>query len=63
MLKVRVLKSRGFAANMLIAGGEYGTALHAASYKGHLGLVKLLLAKGADVNAQRRSFSVPRICN
>ncbi|KAJ7873666.1 hypothetical protein B0H14DRAFT_2344089 [Mycena olivaceomarginata] len=34
------------------AGGKYGTALQAASYEGHMGTVTLLLAKGADPNAQ-----------
>ncbi|KAF5346315.1 hypothetical protein D9758_011486 [Tetrapyrgos nigripes] len=31
-------------------GGIYGNALQAASYEGHLEIVKLLLEKGADVN-------------
>ncbi|EXU98136.1 ankyrin repeat protein, partial [Metarhizium robertsii] len=30
----------------------YGNALQAASFRGHLEIVKLLLDKGADVNAQ-----------
>ncbi|KAJ7833979.1 ankyrin repeat-containing domain protein [Mycena olivaceomarginata] len=34
------------------AGGNYGTAVQAASYEGHRETVALLLAKGADPNAQ-----------
>ncbi|KAJ7867409.1 ankyrin repeat-containing domain protein [Mycena olivaceomarginata] len=37
---------------MVPAGGEYGTALQAASYRGNLEVVALLLKKGADPNAQ-----------
>jgi hypothetical protein len=48
---------------MLIAGGKYGTAIEAASYEGGLELVKLLLEKGADVNAQGACFVVLRICD
>jgi ankyrin repeat protein len=33
-------------------GGEYGTALQAASRKGNLDIVKLLLEKQADPNIQ-----------
>jgi ankyrin repeat protein len=33
-------------------GGDYGSALHAASAEGHKQIVKLLLEKGADVNVQ-----------
>ncbi|KAH9477151.1 Vegetative incompatibility protein HET-E-1 [Psilocybe cubensis] len=32
-------------------GGKYGTALQAASYRGHKSIVELLLQHGADVNA------------
>jgi ankyrin repeat protein len=53
------LKYLGFTANMLTAGGEYGTALHAAVNRGNLELVKLLLEGGADVNAQGTRFEVP----
>jgi hypothetical protein len=65
MLEVRVLKSRGLVADRWIAGGEYGTALQAASskYTGNLKVIKLLLEKGADVNAQGTSFVIPRICS
>ena len=33
-------------------GGDYGNALYAASARGHEQIVKLLLDKDADVNAQ-----------
>ncbi|KAF5337879.1 hypothetical protein D9758_016142 [Tetrapyrgos nigripes] len=33
-------------------GGQYGTALQAASWEGNVDIVKLLLQNGADVNAQ-----------
>jgi ankyrin repeat protein len=46
---------------MLTAGGEYGTALHAAVYWRNVEVVKLLLEEGADVNAQGLSFEIPRI--
>ncbi|OCL00528.1 uncharacterized protein K441DRAFT_719562, partial [Cenococcum geophilum 1.58] len=32
--------------------GDYGNALQAASQEGHSAIVKLLLSKGADVNAR-----------
>ncbi|KFZ01712.1 hypothetical protein V500_00651 [Pseudogymnoascus sp. VKM F-4518 (FW-2643)] len=37
-------------------GGRYGNALEAASAKGHEQIVKLLLDKGADVNAQGEEY-------
>jgi ankyrin repeat protein len=37
---------------MLPSGGKYGTALQAASYKGKLEVVALLLEQGADSNIQ-----------
>jgi ankyrin repeat protein len=35
-----------------VQGGHYGNALQAASAKGYRQVVKMLLDKGADVNAQ-----------
>jgi ankyrin repeat protein len=37
---------------MICGGGEYGTALQAASFPGNLRIIALLLDKGADPNAQ-----------
>ena len=39
------------AENVNAKCGNHGTPLHAASYKGHLDVVRLLLAHGVDVNA------------
>jgi ankyrin repeat protein len=39
-------------ADVNAQGGEYGNALHAASYRGHEQVVKMLLDAGAEVNAQ-----------
>jgi len=39
-------------ADVNIQGGCYGSALHEASRKGHLKIIKFLLDKGADVNIQ-----------
>jgi hypothetical protein len=39
-------------ADVNAQGGEYGNALHAASFRGRERIVKLLLDKYADVNAQ-----------
>ncbi|KAF7976850.1 hypothetical protein HWV62_5558 [Athelia sp. TMB] len=47
---VEHLLQNGADANM--HGGHYGTALHAASYNGHVHTVKLLLRYGANANAQ-----------
>jgi ankyrin repeat protein len=39
------------------AGGEYGSALQAAAYRGHLEIVKLLLDHNADVNLQSNELT------
>jgi ankyrin repeat protein len=46
---------------MVLAGGEYGTALQAASYHGELNIVTLLLEKGANPNAQGADCVIPRM--
>lgn len=38
-------------ADVNTSGGTYGSALHAASYRGFESMVQLLVDKGADVNA------------
>ncbi|KAJ7874014.1 ankyrin repeat domain-containing protein [Mycena olivaceomarginata] len=47
---VKMLLKKG--ANLNAPGGEYGTALQAASQQGKLEIVQLLLRKGADKNIQ-----------
>ncbi|KAJ7017378.1 ankyrin repeat domain-containing protein [Mycena alexandri] len=39
-------------ANVNVQGGEYDSALQAASYNGHENIVQLLIEHGANVNAQ-----------
>ena len=39
-------------------GGEYGTALQAASTRGRKEIVEMLLDKGADVNAQGGRYGI-----
>ena len=39
-----------------LQGGYFGNALQAASYGGHQETVKLLIDKGADVNAHRGHY-------
>jgi ankyrin repeat protein len=45
---VKILLHKG--ADINAQGGNYGSALQAASYKGHKEVVKILLEKGAKVN-------------
>jgi hypothetical protein len=43
----------------LFSGGEYGTGLHAASLKGDIAVVQLLLeVPGADPNRIGKSFNI-----
>ncbi|KAH8690400.1 hypothetical protein GQ44DRAFT_720264 [Phaeosphaeriaceae sp. PMI808] len=48
MLVVRMLLEKD--ADVNAQGGEYGTALRAASWGGHDTVVRMLLEKNADVN-------------
>jgi ankyrin repeat protein len=61
MLGVRGLKSLAFAANMLIAGGEHGTALQIALDLQNLDIIELLVEHGADPNVQGASFPILEI--
>jgi ankyrin repeat protein len=40
-------------------GGQYGAPLHAASYKGHVGVSQLLLEHGADSNIRNLGAQTP----
>ena len=40
--------------NVNACGGHFGNALHAASFGGHENMVRLLIARGADVNQKGR---------
>jgi ankyrin repeat protein len=49
--------------DMKPAGGQYGTALQAASVGGDLEIVRLLLEKGAELNVEGANFLIPRTCD
>jgi ankyrin repeat protein len=51
---VKLLLSLGISANMrLVVTGEEHRPLHYAAYNGNPGMVRLLLAKGADIKADK----------
>jgi len=50
-----VLLGRGHT-DINLEGGEYGSALQAAAYNGHVGIVERLLNNGAKVNATGGEF-------
>lgn len=43
-------------AHVNAQGGDYGNALQAASFRGHVEVVQILLDKGAHVNAQGGNY-------
>jgi hypothetical protein len=43
-------------ADMNLQGGEFGSTLQAASFGGHLDIVKLLVDRGANVNVEGGRF-------
>ena len=51
---VRMLLDKG--ADVNAKGGRYGTALQAASERGHDQVVRMLLDIGADVSAQGKYY-------
>lgn len=50
----RLLEEKG--ANVNARGGEFGSALHAAAYQGHVRVIKILLKNGANVKMQAGIF-------
>lgn len=46
----------GHGADVNLKRGSFGTALHAASSRGHSAVVEILLCSGADVNAINLAF-------
>jgi hypothetical protein len=57
MLKVRTFPSR-ITTHIVFAGGKYWTALQAAALSGELKILRLLIAEGADVNAEGENLWV-----
>jgi ankyrin repeat protein len=55
MLKVLNFICRHSITDLVLEGGEYGTALQVASYFKHFEITKLLIEKGADPNIQGKS--------
>ena len=51
------------AENVNAKCGNHGTPLHAASYKGHLDAVRLLLAHGVDVNTTTNKSKRTPLCS
>ncbi|KAN0113417.1 Ankyrin repeat-containing domain protein [Russula decolorans] len=48
-----------YSSELNCRGGSHGTPLHAASIKGHLGIVTVLLKCGADPNSRDKRGRVP----
>ncbi|KAJ5637678.1 ankyrin [Penicillium lividum] len=46
-----MLLGAGVEVNICTQDGEFGTALQAASFRGKMGVVQILLGAGADINA------------
>jgi ankyrin repeat protein len=61
MKVVRLLLKKG--ADIVAAGGEYATALQAASRNGLQKIVQILLDNGADVNLNKKGWKIRQRVN